>query len=65
MPRWPAGRSNGTEPGVVQGPLFNKAAVEKVEQHIKDAVDHGAKIATGDHRHKLGGTFFEPTVLTG
>jgi succinate-semialdehyde dehydrogenase/glutarate-semialdehyde dehydrogenase len=55
---------NGVEPGVMQGPLINKAAVEKVEQHIKDAVDHGAKVATGGHRHKLGGTFFEPTVLT-
>jgi succinate-semialdehyde dehydrogenase/glutarate-semialdehyde dehydrogenase len=54
----------GTEEGVVQGPLINAAAVEKVEQHIKDAVDHGAKVATGGHRHKLGGTFFEPTVLT-
>ena len=54
----------GTEPGVVQGPLINAAAVEKVEHHIKDAVDHGARIAVGGHRHKLGGTFFEPTVLT-
>jgi succinate-semialdehyde dehydrogenase/glutarate-semialdehyde dehydrogenase len=56
---------NGTEAGVVQGPLINMAAIEKVEHHIKDAVDKGAKIATGGHRHKLGGTFFEPTVLTG
>jgi len=56
---------NGTEPGVVQGPLINMAAIEKVEHHIKDAVDKGAKVATGGHRHKLGGTFFEPTVLTG
>src|SRR5882724_6620217 len=53
---------NGTEKGVVQGPLINMAAVEKVELHIKDAVDHGAKVAVGGHRHKLGGTFFEPTV---
>jgi succinate-semialdehyde dehydrogenase/glutarate-semialdehyde dehydrogenase len=53
----------GTEPGVVQGPLINQAAVEKVEQHIKDAVDKGAEVAVGGHRHKLGGTFFEPTVL--
>jgi len=55
---------NGTEPGVVQGPLINQAAIDKVEHHIKDAVDHGAKIAVGGHRHPLGGTFFEPTVLT-
>jgi succinate-semialdehyde dehydrogenase / glutarate-semialdehyde dehydrogenase len=56
---------NGTEPGVVQGPLINMAAIEKVEHHIKDAVDKGAEIVIGGHRHKLGGTFFEPTVLTG
>jgi len=53
----------GTEPGVVQGPLINQAAVEKVEHHIADAVAGGAKIVVGGHRHKLGGTFFEPTVL--
>jgi len=53
----------GTEEGVVQGPLINKAAVEKVEQHIADAVGKGAEIVLGGHRHKLGGTFFEPTVL--
>ena len=55
----------GTEAGVVQGPLINQAAVEKVEHHIADAVAKGAKIAAGGHRHPLGGTFFEPTVLTG
>jgi succinate-semialdehyde dehydrogenase/glutarate-semialdehyde dehydrogenase len=55
---------NGTEPGVVQGPLINMAAVEKVEEHIADAVGKGAKIAVGGHRDKLGGSFFEPTVLT-
>ena len=54
---------NGTEAGVVQGPLINMAAVEKVERHIEDAVDHGAEVVVGGHRHKLGGTFFEPTVL--
>ncbi len=53
----------GTEAGVLQGPLINMAAVEKVEEHIKDAVGHGAEVVTGGHRHKLGGTFFEPTVL--
>jgi succinate-semialdehyde dehydrogenase/glutarate-semialdehyde dehydrogenase len=55
----------GTDPGIVQGPLINQAAVEKVEHHIADAVAHGAKVAVGGHRHPLGGTFFEPTVLTG
>lgn len=55
---------NGTDAGVTQGPLINQAAVEKVEQHIKDATSHGAKIATGGKRHKLGGSYFEPTILT-
>jgi succinate-semialdehyde dehydrogenase/glutarate-semialdehyde dehydrogenase len=48
-----------------QGPLINERAVEKVEDHIKDALAHGAKLALGGKRHTLGGTFFEPTVLTG
>lgn len=55
---------NGTEPGVTQGPLVNMAAVEKVEKHIADAVSQGAKIATGGRRADLGGTYFQPTVLT-
>lgn len=48
-----------------QGPLIEMAAVEKVEEHIQSAIDGGAKIALGGKRHALGGTFFEPTVLTG
>ncbi len=48
-----------------QGPLINEKAVEKVEDHIKDAQAHGATVALGGHRHRLGGTFFEPTILTG
>jgi len=56
---------NGMEPGVVQGPLIDKAAVEKVEEHISDALAKGAKVVVGGKRHALGGTFFEPTVLTG
>jgi succinate-semialdehyde dehydrogenase/glutarate-semialdehyde dehydrogenase len=55
----------GTETGVTIGPLINSAAVEKVEEHIADAVGKGAKIILGGKRHKLSGTFFEPTVLTG
>ncbi|MBV8899646.1 MAG: NADP-dependent succinate-semialdehyde dehydrogenase [Verrucomicrobia bacterium] len=54
---------NGLEPGVLQGPLIDQAAVEKVEEHIQDAVSHGARVLTGGKRHALGGTFFEPTVL--
>jgi succinate-semialdehyde dehydrogenase / glutarate-semialdehyde dehydrogenase len=47
-----------------QGPLIDQAAVEKIEQHISDAVAKGAKVISGGGRHALGGTFFEPTVLT-
>jgi succinate-semialdehyde dehydrogenase/glutarate-semialdehyde dehydrogenase len=54
---------NGVDAGVTQGPLINPAAIEKVEEHIADAVAKGAKIVTGGKRHQLGGTFFEPTVL--
>lgn len=55
----------GTEAGVVQGPLINGAAVRKVEAHIVDALDKGARVTTGGQRHPLGHGFFEPTVLTG
>ncbi|MFZ5608007.1 MAG: NAD-dependent succinate-semialdehyde dehydrogenase [Pseudomonadota bacterium] len=48
-----------------QGPLIDKAAVRKVESHVRDAVKKGAKVLVGGKRHKLGGNFFEPTVLTG
>ena len=54
---------NGLEPGVTIGPLIDEAAVEKVEEHIADAVAKGAKVVTGGKRHALGGLFFEPTVL--
>ncbi|MDD2364889.1 MAG: NADP-dependent succinate-semialdehyde dehydrogenase [Desulfuromonadaceae bacterium] len=46
-----------------QGPLINMSAVEKIEEHIADAVAKGAKILAGGKRHKLGGSFFEPTIL--
>jgi succinate-semialdehyde dehydrogenase/glutarate-semialdehyde dehydrogenase len=48
-----------------QGPLINMKAVEKVEEHVADAVKKGAKVIAGGKRHSLGGSFFEPTVLTG
>ncbi|MBX6369850.1 MAG: NADP-dependent succinate-semialdehyde dehydrogenase [Rhodospirillales bacterium] len=54
---------NGMEQGTVIGPLIDLKAVEKVEQHISDAVKKGAKIVVGGRRHALGGSFFEPTVL--
>ncbi|TNF22187.1 MAG: NAD-dependent succinate-semialdehyde dehydrogenase [Rhodobacteraceae bacterium] len=47
------------------GPLINEAAVEKVEEHIADAVSKGGKVIQGGKRHALGGTFFEPTIITG
>jgi succinate-semialdehyde dehydrogenase/glutarate-semialdehyde dehydrogenase len=47
-----------------QGPLIHERALAKVEDHLRDAVAHGAKILTGGHRHSLGHNFFEPTVLT-
>ncbi|WP_107859770.1 NAD-dependent succinate-semialdehyde dehydrogenase [Neisseria cinerea] len=56
---------NGLEDGVNQGPLIEGKAVEKVEQHIADALSKGAVCLTGGKRSALGGTFFEPTVLSG
>ncbi len=48
-----------------QGPLIDARALAKVERHLADAVEKGARILLGGHRHALGGTFFEPTVVTG
>jgi succinate-semialdehyde dehydrogenase/glutarate-semialdehyde dehydrogenase len=48
-----------------QGPLIDGKAVAKVEEHIADALRKGASVALGGKRHALGGTFFEPTILTG
>ena len=48
-----------------QGPLIDAKAVDKVEEHIADALNHGATVTLGGKRHALGGTFFEPTILTG
>ncbi|WP_248799342.1 NAD-dependent succinate-semialdehyde dehydrogenase [Pseudomonas sp. MWU13-2105] len=47
-----------------QGPLINSAALSKVEQHVGDALEKGAMLLCGGRRHALGGTFFEPTILT-
>ena len=54
---------DGFGDGVNQGPLIEPAAVEKVEEHVSDAVGKGARILRGGRRHELGGTFYEPTVL--
>jgi len=54
----------GLDAGATQGPLIDDAAVVKVESHIRDAKEKGAKVLVGGHRHTLGGRFFEPTILT-
>lgn len=56
---------DGLTEAVEFGPLVNMAAVEKVEEHIADATAKGAKVMTGGARHARGGSFFEPTILTG
>ncbi len=53
----------GTSEGVTTGPLINKAAVEKVEEHVADALQKGASVVVGGKRHQLGGNFYEPTIL--
>jgi succinate-semialdehyde dehydrogenase / glutarate-semialdehyde dehydrogenase len=53
----------GTEEGVSTGPLINKAAIEKVEEHVADALAHGAKVIIGGKRHARAGNFYEPTIL--
>ncbi|WP_039030573.1 NADP-dependent succinate-semialdehyde dehydrogenase [Leclercia adecarboxylata] len=54
---------DGMTPGVTTGPLIDSKAVAKVEEHIADAVDKGARVITGGSLHKLGGNFFQPTIL--
>jgi succinate-semialdehyde dehydrogenase/glutarate-semialdehyde dehydrogenase len=54
---------NGMEPGVTIGPMINAESVAKIEEHIADALKHGASIVTGGKRSDLGGNFFEPTIL--
>jgi succinate-semialdehyde dehydrogenase/glutarate-semialdehyde dehydrogenase len=56
---------SGLDDGVQQGPLIDQKAVEKVEEFIADATAKGGKVATGGKRHSLGGSFFEPTVISG
>ncbi|MCH8532929.1 MAG: NAD-dependent succinate-semialdehyde dehydrogenase [Saccharospirillum sp.] len=56
---------DGLAEGTQQGPLINSAGMEKVEDLLKDAIQQGATVVTGGQRHKLGGNYFEPTVLTG
>jgi succinate-semialdehyde dehydrogenase/glutarate-semialdehyde dehydrogenase len=55
---------NGLDEDTVFGPLIDEAAVVKVQEHIADALAKGGKIALGGQRHALGGTYFEPTIIT-
>lgn len=55
---------DGFVDGVVQGPLINEAAIQKVERFVQDAISKGAKVLHGGRRHPLGMTFYEPTVMT-
>jgi len=55
----------GTEPGVVIGPLIDAPGLAKVEEHVADATAKGAQVMLGGKRHRVGGLFFEPTILTG
>ena len=54
---------NGMDEGVTQGPLINQAALQKVEDHVADALARGADVITGARRHELGGNFYMPTIL--
>ncbi|SFO75805.1 succinate-semialdehyde dehydrogenase / glutarate-semialdehyde dehydrogenase [Cohaesibacter marisflavi] len=56
---------NGLEQDTIFGPLIDDKAIAKVEEHITDATSKGASLMCGGSVHALGGTFFEPTVLTG
>jgi len=56
---------NGLDADVGQGPLIDEPALAKVEELVADAVAGGARVLTGGQRHALGGTFYEPTILTG
>ena len=52
-----------TDPKAEQGPLIHERALVKVQDHLADALAHGARVLTGGHPHALGRNFFEPTVL--
>ena len=55
----------GLDQDVTQGPLIDKAASDKVAAHVADALAKGGKLVTGGHTSSLGGSFYEPTILTG
>ena len=55
---------NGLNDGIVSGPLIDKSSLDKVIDHVQDAVNTGAKITVGGEVHPLGGNFYQPTVLS-
>ncbi len=54
---------NGMDEGVVVGPLIDIKGLEKIEDHVKDALEKGGRLVEGGQRHQLGGNFFQPTVI--
>ncbi len=54
---------NGFDEGINLGPLIDEAALAKVEEHVADALSKGGRVVAGGHRHRLGGRFYEATVL--
>ena len=55
---------NGLDEGVVSGPLIDNNSLEKVIDHVADAVNKGSKIVVGGKVHELGGNFFQPTIIS-
>ncbi|WP_269434832.1 NAD-dependent succinate-semialdehyde dehydrogenase [Cochlodiniinecator piscidefendens] len=56
---------NGFDEGIIFGPLIDQAAVDKVSEHVADATQKGATVILGGNAHEKGGTFYQPTILTG
>ena len=54
---------DGLKEETEQGPLIDQASLEKVEEHVLDAINKGGTVLVGGKRHDLGGTFYEPTVI--
>ena len=54
---------NGLEKDVVSGPLIDESSLIKIQEHVQDALNNGAKIVVGGKQHELGGTFYQPTIL--
>jgi len=55
---------NGMDEGVTQGPMINQGAIDKVKEHIEDALSKGGSLVCGGDSHALGGSFFTPTIIS-